>query len=225
VAQLQSNSEDEPDFGGFQAFVGEKKEYEGEWVTTVVNSYYAGRVLEISSEPALGGGENHFKRIDVPAALKFLSRSRGEDDIYRLYPGAKRASVASVYYGTLAWNLFAAHHNNPQSLTAAKPEAVVTYVSCSFCIIYTQKKCRFLKGLYKNGGFKHSVDATNPDLRSTYQAVFLLKQLQQWDAFAGKNRKETEDQIKAFLLSHKVFFFFFFFGFLKIFTRFFDLLL
>jgi len=188
VSALQSVAESDGDYGGFQTFPNEKKEfevYDGEFVSTVVNSYFAGRVLEISDSPLGGGQENYLKKIDAAAALKFLSRAK-KDDLYALYPGAEQVSVASVYYGVKAWQLFSTHTAVPAGATAVQPEAVL----------------RFLKSLFHEGGFKHSSDAQQPDLQSTYQAVSLLKGLKLWESFAN-NRKDTQEVVQKFVVSHR----------------------
>lgn len=126
VTTLQSVVESDGDFGGFQTFPNEKRDfevYDGEFVSTVVNSYFAGRVLEISDSPLGGSQENFLKKIDTTAALKFLSKAK-KDDLYALYPGADQVSVASVYYGVKAWNLFSAHAAAPAGVTAVQPDAV-----------------------------------------------------------------------------------------------------
>jgi len=188
VSGLQSTAESDGDFGGFQAFPGEKKEFEvfdGEFVSTVITSFLAGRVLEISDSPLGGGQENYLKKVDVGAALKFLSKSK-KDDVYSLFPGSDQVSVASVYYGSKAWALFSAHEKAPATATPAKSEAIVP----------------FLKSLFKDGGFRHSTDNDQADLQSTYQAIFLLKSLNLWDSFAS-NRKDVEEKIHKFVLSHR----------------------
>jgi len=188
VSTLQSTVESDDDFGGFHTFPGERKEYEvyvGEFVSTVANSYFAGRVLEIGDSPLGGGQDRYLEKVNLAAALKFLSKSK-KDDLYTLYPGADQVSMSSLYYGSKAWSLLSAHAAAPAGVTPAKPEAAL----------------KFLKSLFQDGGFKHSADATHADLQSTYQAVSLLKSLNLWDSFANK-RNEVTEAIQRFILAHR----------------------
>jgi len=187
VSSLQVTNEADGDFGGFQSFTGEKKDFEvfeGEYVCTVVNSYLAGRVLEIS-DSGLGGNEHNLKKIDSTAALRFLAKSRTSKGLYALYPGSEQVSLSSLYYGNLAWELYSRHTTPAQSPSPSA--AVLAHV----------------KELFKDGGFRAHADVKHADLQSTFQAVSLLKALDLWDTFASQNRKATEDQIQKFVLSHK----------------------
>jgi len=186
VSLLQVTTEADPEYGGFQAFSGEKKEVEysaDKPVCTVGNSFFAGRVIEVGSS-RLGGGEDHFKRVDASAALTFLAKSR-RDGVYVTHPAAKEPTVSAIFYGSQAWNIFS-RHTKDTKLEAANADNTL----------------KFLKGLYEAGGFKHDAKAKEADLRSTYQAIVALKNLKLWDSF-NTNRKDTVEQIKKFVSSYQ----------------------
>lgn len=88
------------DYGGFQSFVGEKKAfevYEGEYVSTVVNTYMAGRILEVASQKGFSmdpkAANSLSGKVNVEAALTFLANSQNADGVYALYPGGKVSGI------------------------------------------------------------------------------------------------------------------------------------
>lgn len=50
------------------------------------------------------GGEDHFSRVNVDAALNFLTKS-SKDGLYLQNPKGT-ASTASILYGVLAWGVW-----------------------------------------------------------------------------------------------------------------------
>jgi len=153
TSELQLHFESEPDFGGFQSFINEKRDYEKydeQLVSTVVNSYHAGKVLHIASS-ALGSGDNYLDRVNVDSALQFLAKCKNNNEnVHALHPSGP-ISVTSALYGDIAEEVWGKPTKN------AKAAA------------YLQKCYR-----EKEGGFAHDTSTESGSLRATYEALVLL---------------------------------------------------
>eukprot|EP01090_Pellita_catalonica_P000237 TRINITY_DN10165_c0_g1_i1.p1 TRINITY_DN10165_c0_g1~~TRINITY_DN10165_c0_g1_i1.p1 ORF type:complete len:493 (-),score=109.72 TRINITY_DN10165_c0_g1_i1:11-1489(-) len=179
--QITTKGEDQ-NFGGFQTFPGEEDTfgapYTDQMTTTTATSYYAGRVLEIgSSELAIDS--NHFDDNICSAALSFLEAS-ADGGVFRLNPVSDK-TISSVYYGTLAWKLWAARSS--QDVSDVNAAAISSFIS----------------GQYSAGGF--AATGTSADLRTTFEALATLQAVNGLKAFLSANPSAQKD-ISAFVGKH-----------------------